>query len=79
VHTCSGVPDGWAELMGEKIRKKLDLSFYPFTYEGQSLIMNDRGDVVDAEEGAWVGRLINGLLDKTVPEPDDLDGVTMRE
>ena len=41
--------------------------------------MNDRGDVVDAEEGAWVGRLINGLLDKTVPEPDDLDGVTMRE
>jgi hypothetical protein len=80
VHTCSGVPEGWAELLGEKIvPKKVDLSFYPFVYEGKNLLMNDRGDVVDPEEGVWVGRLNKGILDKTVPEPADLEEVTMRE
>ena len=81
VQTCSSdVPAGWAELLGENITpKKVDLSFYPFKYEDKSLIMNDRGDVVDPEEGVWVGRLTNGLLDKSVPEPEDLEGVTMRE
>jgi hypothetical protein len=80
VQTCSAMPEGWAELLGEKIApKKVDLSFYPFVYEGQSLIMNDRGDVVDPEEGVWVGRLNRGILDKTVSEPADLVEVEMRE
>jgi len=80
VHTCSGVPDGWAELMGEKVVVKAkDLSFYPFVYEGKSLLMNDRGDVVDPEEGVWVGRLSNGLIDTTVEEPADIEEVVMRE
>jgi hypothetical protein len=87
VHTCSGVPDGWAELLGEKVvtdqkvveNKAVDLSFYPFKYEGKSLIMNDRGDVVDPEEGTWVGRLTKGILDKTFAEPADLEEVVMRE
>jgi len=80
VKSCeSGVPGGWAELLGENIASKPDLSFYPFKYEGKSLIMNDRGDVVDPEEGVWVGRLVNGLLDTNAAEPEDLDGVTMRE
>jgi hypothetical protein len=88
VQTCSAVPDGWAELLGEKVvtdqkvvadNKKVDLSFYPFKYEGKSLVMNDRGDVVDPEEGTWVGRLTNGILDKTFAEPADLEEVVMRE
>jgi len=80
IKSCeSGVPDGWAELLGEKIvDKKIDLSFYPFTYKGQKLIMNDRGDVIEPDEGVWMGRLVNGLLDEKVPEPEDLDDVTMR-
>jgi hypothetical protein len=82
VKSCeSGMPDGWAELMGEKVtvNKKLDLSFYPFTYNGQKLVMNDRGDVIEPEEGIWMGRLVNGLLDEKVPEPEDLeDNVMMR-
>jgi hypothetical protein len=82
VKSCnSGVPAGWAELLGETIapNKKVDLSFYPFVYKGKDLLMNDRGDVLDKEEGVWVGRLVNGLIDDSVAEPEDLDGVTMRE
>jgi hypothetical protein len=56
----------------------VDLSFYPFTYEGQSLILNDRGDVIEPVEGVWVGCLRNGILDRSVPEPIDLQEPVMR-
>jgi hypothetical protein len=76
IHTCSDLPGEWAEMLGGK---KLDLSFYPFTYEGQSLIMNDRGDVLDPIEAVWVGSLKNGILDRSVAEPSDLDEPIMRD
>jgi hypothetical protein len=59
--------------------KPMDLSFYPFTYEGKNMLMNDRGDVIEPEEATWAGRLNNGILDTTVAEPTDLENVTMRE
>ena len=76
IHTCSDMPGEWAEMLGGK---KLDLSFYPFTYEGESLIMNDRGDVLEPVEGVWVGSLKNGILDRSVAEPLDLQEPVMRD
>jgi hypothetical protein len=73
--SCSEMPGEWAELLSDK----KDLSFYPVTYDGQNLLMNDRGDVVDPEEGVWVGRLVAGVLNKTVAEPSDIAEVVMRE
>ena len=79
-HTCSDMPEGWAELLGEKVANTVpNLSFYPFVYEGKNLIMNDRGDVVEPEEGVWVGRLKSGIIDTTVAEPSDIVEVMMRE
>lgn len=60
-------------------KKKVDLSFYNLDYEGKSYITNDRGDLIEPEEGTWMGRIIDGKLDKSVAEPTDLEGVEMRE
>jgi hypothetical protein len=59
--------------------KKLDLSFFPWTFEGKNYITNDRKDVIEPEEGQWVGRFDGTTIDTSVPEPSDLDGVEMRE
>jgi hypothetical protein len=59
--------------------KKLDLTFFPWTYDGKKYITNDRGDVIEPEEGQWVGRFNGKSIDTSVPEPDDLEGVEMRE
>ena len=59
--------------------KKLDLTFFPWTYDGKKYITNDRGDVVDPDEGQWVGRFNGKSIDTSVPEPADMDSVEMRE
>ena len=59
--------------------KPLDLTFFPWTYDGKKYITNDRGDVVDPEEGQWVGRFNGKSIDTSVPEPADMDSVEMRE
>jgi len=59
--------------------KKLDLTFLPWSFNGMKYIKNDREDVIEPEEGVWVGRFNGKTIDESVPEPDDLDGVTMRE
>lgn len=94
VDLTSGVPEGWAELTEGKPTtkpvkekklpkpsakaKKLDLSLYHIELEGVSYLTNDRGDLIAAEDFEWVGRLVDGSLDKSVAEPTDLDGVGMR-
>jgi hypothetical protein len=59
--------------------KKLDLSFYAWEFEGKSYITNDRHDVVEPEEGTWVGRFNGTIIDESIPEPDDLEGIEMRD
>ena len=59
--------------------KKLDLTFFPWTYDGKKYITNDRGDVIEPEEGQWVGRFNGKSIDTSVPEPADMDSVEMRE
>jgi hypothetical protein len=60
-------------------KKKVDLSFYAWEHDGKSYIKNDRGDVIEPEEGCWVGRFDGSKIDESIEEPTDLDGVTMRE
>jgi hypothetical protein len=59
--------------------KPLDLTFFPWTYDGKKYITNDRGDVIEPEEGQWVGRFNGKSIDTSVPEPADMDSVEMRE
>jgi hypothetical protein len=59
--------------------KKLDLRFYAWEHNGKNYITNERFDVVDRDEGCWVGRFNGTIIDESVPEPDDLEGVEMRE
>lgn len=59
--------------------KKLDLSFYSWEFEGKSYITNDRGDVVDPHEGSWIGRFNGTIIDESIPEPSDIEGVEMRD
>ena len=63
----------------KKAAKKVDLSFFPWEHAGKTYITNDRGDVIEPEEGVWVGRFNGTTIDESVEEPSDLDGVTMRE
>jgi hypothetical protein len=60
-------------------KKKVDLSFYAWEHNSKKYIKNDRGDVIEPEEGCWVGRFDGKTIDESVEEPSDLDGVTMRE
>jgi hypothetical protein len=57
----------------------VDLSFFPWKHGGKNFITNGRGDVIDPEEGVWVGRFNGSVIDPTVSEPSDLAGVEMRE
>jgi hypothetical protein len=59
--------------------KKLDLSFIAWEHKGVMYITNDRGDVVNPDDGTWVGRFDGTDIDETVPEPSDLEAATMRE
>jgi hypothetical protein len=59
--------------------KKVDLRFYAWEHNGKSYITNERGDVVEPEEGVWVGRFNGTTIDESVPEPADLEGVEMLE
>jgi hypothetical protein len=59
--------------------KKLDLSFYRWSFEGTDYLKNDRGDLILEEEGTWAGRFDGKKVDESIEEPSDLDGVTMRE
>lgn len=66
-------------VMAPKKAKKVDLSFFPWEHAGKTYITNDRGDVIEPEEGVWVGRFNGTTIDESIEEPSDLDGVTMRE
>lgn len=59
--------------------KKADLSFFAWEHNGKNYITNDRGDVIEPEEGVWVGRFNGKAIDESVTEPTDLEGVEMRE
>ena len=59
--------------------KKLDLSFYSWEHKDRKYLTKDRGDLIDEDEGTWVGRFDGTNIDETVAEPTDLGGVTMRE
>jgi hypothetical protein len=59
--------------------KKVDLSFFAWEHNGKKYITNDRGDVIEPEEGTWVGRFNGKTIDESVTEPTDLEGVEMRE
>ena len=59
--------------------KKVDLSFIAWEHKGVMYITNDRGDVVNPDDGTWVGRFDGTDIDETVPEPSDLQAATMRE
>lgn len=59
--------------------KKIDLTFYSWEFQGKMYITNDRHDVVDPDEGTWVGRFNGTIIDESVPEPADIEGVEMRE
>ena len=76
LRSCSDLPGEWGEMLSPNT---VDLSFYPFTYEGQSFLMNDRGDVIEPVEGIWIGCLRNGILDKSATEPIDLQEPILRE
>lgn len=58
--------------------KPLDLTFFPWTHGDTKYITNDRGDVIDPEEGQWVGRFNGKFIDASVPEPSDMESVEMR-
>jgi hypothetical protein len=59
--------------------KKMDLSWITWQFEGKDYLTNDRRDVVDPEEGTWVGRYNGTIIDETIPEPDDIEGIEMRD
>ena len=59
--------------------KKVDLRFYDWEHNGKKYITNERGDVVSPDEGCWVGRFNGTIIDESVAEPEDLEGVEMRE
>ena len=61
------------------LKKKLDLRFYSWEHNGKKYITNERGDVVEPDEGVWVGRFNGTTIDESIPEPADLEGVEMRD
>lgn len=62
--------------------EKFDLSFYSWEHDGKTYLRNDRGDLLFRDEDGcadWVGRW-NGLdIDQSIPEPEDFNGVVMRD
>jgi hypothetical protein len=71
---AAGLSGGWAAMASG-----IDLSFIPWAHGGKKFIKNNRGDVIDPEEGVWVGRFNGSVIDTTVSEPSDLAEVEMRE
>jgi hypothetical protein len=59
--------------------KKMDLTWITWEFEGKNYLTNDRRDIVDPEEGTWVGRFNGTIIDESIPEPDDIEGIEMRE
>ena len=59
--------------------KKVDLRFYSWEHNGKVYWTNERGDVVDKEEGCWVGRFNGTIIDESVPEAEDLEGLEFRD
>ena len=71
-HTA-GLSGGWVALASG-----IDLSFIPWKHDGKNYITNGRGDVINPEDGVWVGRFNGSVIDTTVGEPSDLAEVEMR-
>jgi hypothetical protein len=59
-------------------KKKVDLTFFKWSFEGKDYITNDRGDVVSTEF-EWVGRFDGTKIDGSAPEPADLADAKMRQ
>ena len=60
------------------VEKKTDLRFFIWEHEGEKYLSNDRADVL-TEDGEWVGRFDGKVIDESVTEPTDLEGVEMRD
>lgn len=73
VDLTSGLPEGWAALCSGSAKPDIG-SFESCEIEGVSYMRNCRGDLL-TPEGEWLGRMVAGKLDPSVPEPADLADV----
>jgi hypothetical protein len=67
-----------AGVASKKAEKPLDLSLFPWTFNGVEYFTNDRKDVLTYELG-WVGRFNGTIIDKTAPNPPDMADPEVRE
>ena len=67
-----------AGVASKKGGKPLDLSLFPWTFNGVEYFTNDRKDVLTYELG-WVGRFNGTIIDKTAPNPPDMADPEVRE
>jgi hypothetical protein len=74
VDLTAGLPEGWAALCSGAAKPDIG-AFESCEIEGVSYLRNCRGDLLTAE-GEWVGRIVAGKFDPSVPEPADLAEVT---
>jgi len=73
VDLTAGLPEGWAALCSGSAKSDIG-TFESCEIEGVSYMRNCRGDLL-TPEGEWVGRMVAGKLDPSVPEPADLADV----
>lgn len=73
VDLTSGLPEGWAALCSGPAKPDIG-TFESCEIEGVSYMRNCRGDLL-TPEGEWVGRMVAGKFDPSVPEPADLADV----
>lgn len=73
VDLTAGLPEGWAALCSGPAKPDIG-TFESCEIEGVSYLRNCRGDLL-TPEGEWVGRIVAGKFDPSVPEPADLADV----
>ena len=73
VDLTAGLPEGWAALCSGPAKPEIG-AFESCEIEGVSYMRNCRGDLL-TPEGEWLGRMVAGKLDPSVPEPADLADV----
>jgi hypothetical protein len=63
-----------------KPKKAVDLALDAWEFEGNSdYLKNERGDVLSATTGEWVGHWDGAKLDTSAPEPADFETLAIRE
>ena len=73
VDLTAGLPEGWAALCSGPAKPNIG-AFESCEIEGVTYMRNCRGDLL-TPEGEWLGRIVAGKLDPSVPEPADLADV----